>query len=79
MPTITLTVDEKVLKKARILALAQGTSVDALLRSYLEQYIRDIEIRKKVLEDILALSRSSRAASRRAIPAGRTAARRVVR
>jgi hypothetical protein len=63
MPNLTITVDEKVLKKARIKALEEGTSVNALLRSFLERYVRDVEVRKKAIDDILALSRSSRAAS----------------
>jgi hypothetical protein len=63
MPNLTITVDEQVLKKARIRALEEGTSVSALLRSYLEGYVRDVETRKKAIKDILALSRTSRAAS----------------
>ena len=62
MPNLTITVDEQVLKKARIKALEEGTSVDALLRSFLERYVRDIERRKKAIADILAVSRSSKAA-----------------
>jgi hypothetical protein len=64
MPNLTITVDEQVLKKARMKALEQGTSVNAILRAFLERYVRDLETRKKAIEDILALSRSSRAASR---------------
>jgi plasmid stability protein len=63
MPNLTITVDEQVLKKARIRALEDGTSVNALLRSYLEQYVRDVDTRKKAIKDILARSRTSRAAS----------------
>jgi hypothetical protein len=63
MPNLTITVDEQVLKRARIKALEEGTSVNALLRSFLERYVRDVETRKKAIADILALSRSSRAAS----------------
>jgi plasmid stability protein len=62
MPNLTITVDEQVLKKARIRALEDGTSVNALLRSYLEQYVRDVDTRKKAIKDILAVSRTSRAA-----------------
>lgn len=63
MPNLTITVDEQVLKKARIRALEEGTSVSALLRSYLERYVRDVDTRKKAIKDILAVSRTSRAAS----------------
>jgi predicted HicB family RNase H-like nuclease len=34
---LTLTIDDEVLKKARIHALERGTSVNALVREYLEQ------------------------------------------
>jgi hypothetical protein len=61
MPSLTISVDEQVLKKARIRALEEGTSVDALLRSYLERYVGDVETRRKATRNILALSRSSRA------------------
>ncbi len=49
MPNLTITVDEKILKKARIKALEEGTSVNALLRSFLERYVRDVEVRKKAI------------------------------
>ena len=62
MPNLTITVDKQVLKKARIKALEERTSVNALLRSFLERYVRDVETRKKAMADILAASRSSRAA-----------------
>jgi plasmid stability protein len=35
---LTITVDEKVLRRARIRALEQGTSVNAVLREFLESY-----------------------------------------
>jgi hypothetical protein len=35
---LTITVDEEVLKRARLRALQQGTSVNALLREYLEAF-----------------------------------------
>ncbi len=38
MTNLTITVDEQTLKKARIRALEEGTSVNAILRDYLETY-----------------------------------------
>jgi hypothetical protein len=35
---LTVTVDERVLRRARIRALEQGTSVNALVSEYLERY-----------------------------------------
>jgi hypothetical protein len=62
MANLTITVDAEVLKRARLKALEQGTSVNAVLRAYLEQYVGDVDTRRKTLEEILTLSRSSRAA-----------------
>lgn len=39
MANVTLTVDEGLLKRARIRALEQDTSVNALVRRYLEDYV----------------------------------------
>ena len=36
---VTLTIDESLLKQARIRALEQDTSVNALVRGYLEDYV----------------------------------------
>ncbi len=38
MANLTLTVDDELLRKARIRALQQGTSVNALVRDYLEHF-----------------------------------------
>lgn len=38
MANLTLTIDEEMLKRARIKALQQGTSVNALVREYLAVY-----------------------------------------
>ena len=38
MANLTITVDDRLLKKARMRALEDGISVNALLRSYLERY-----------------------------------------
>jgi hypothetical protein len=38
MANLTVTVDERVLRRARIRALEQGTSVNAIVGDYLERY-----------------------------------------
>lgn len=38
---LTITVDDEVLRRARIRALEQGTSVNAVLREFLESYAGD--------------------------------------
>jgi hypothetical protein len=38
MGNLTITIDDRLLKQARMRALEDGTSVNALLRTYLERY-----------------------------------------
>lgn len=38
MPNLTLTIDEDTLRAARIRALEQGTSVNAVVRAYLREF-----------------------------------------
>jgi hypothetical protein len=38
MAILTITIDDRLLKQARMRALEDGTSVNALLRTYLERY-----------------------------------------
>ena len=41
MANLTIAVDDDLLRRARIRALEAGTSVNALLRSYLESFVGD--------------------------------------
>jgi plasmid stability protein len=60
---LTITVDEESLKKARIRALQEGTSVNALLRDFLEAYAGVRAEQATAAENIAALSK--KATSRR--------------
>jgi hypothetical protein len=60
MPNLTITVDEDVLRKARMRALEEGTSVNALLREYLEAYIGMRRDQAAIVNDIIGLSKKSR-------------------
>lgn len=62
MANLTLTIDDDVLRRARIRALEQGTSVNALVREHLERYARD-ERRRAALRELIEISRSSAASS----------------
>ena len=44
MANLTITIDERLLKQARMRALEDGTSVNALLRAYLERYAGSGEV-----------------------------------
>jgi len=62
MANLTITVDGDLLKRARIRALEQGTSVNAVLRSYLEEFVRGREERVRRLRALLKQSRKARSA-----------------
>lgn len=56
---LTITVDDETLKRARIRALEEDTSVNALVRSFLEAYAGGAERRQAAIDDLLSLSRES--------------------
>ena len=65
---LTITVDDEVLRRARIRALSQGTSVNAVLREFLESYAgSDVEAGAR--DRLAKLARGSAASSG---PGGRT-------
>lgn len=59
MANLTITVDEETVKRARIRALEEGTSVNALLRSYLEDYSGVRRERREAGRRLLELAKSS--------------------
>jgi len=58
---LTTTVDDEVLKWARIRALEENTSVNTILREYLESYAWVSARRRDALEHLLRLSRHGEA------------------
>lgn len=68
MANLTITIDERLLKQARIRALEDGTSVNALLRAYLERYAGSGQA-GEALAGFARLARRSTATSG---PGGRT-------
>lgn len=69
MTNLTITVDEETLKRARIRALEEGTSVNAVLREYLERYAG---ARREQLEALQRIIESSRESTSGSGPGGRT-------
>lgn len=63
MTNLTITVDEGTLKRARMRALEEDTSVNAVLREYLEEYAGVRRERREAARRILELSKNSRASS----------------
>jgi plasmid stability protein len=62
MANLTITVDEEVLERARIRALQQGTSVDALLRDYLERLAGN-PLAQRAVEEIQVIANRVHAGS----------------
>jgi len=68
MANLTITIDDRLLKQARMRALEDGTSVNAVLRAYLERYA-GVGDGDAALSGFARLARQSRASSG---PRGRT-------
>jgi hypothetical protein len=62
MANLTITVNEDVLKRARIRALEQGTSVNAVLGEYLSTYVGDLPS-KQAIKEIIELARGAKSSS----------------
>src|SRR5450759_5125458 len=56
MANLTITIDDALLRRARMRALEQGTSVNALLREYLVAYAGSAQLQERALADLLELS-----------------------
>ncbi len=63
MTNLTITVDEHTLKRARMRALQEDTSVNAVLRDYLEEYSGVRWERREAGRRLLELARNSGAGS----------------
>jgi plasmid stability protein len=59
MANLTITVDEDTLKRARLRALEHGTSVNAILRDYLEHYAGVKSAQERALKSLLRLSKAA--------------------
>ena len=56
MANLTITVDDEVLRRARIRALERGVSVNALLRDYLEAFTGSRGSRDRAVRSLLELA-----------------------
>ena len=63
MANLTLKIEDDVLRKARIRALEDGTSVNAVVRTYLESYAVPRSQRLRAMRRILALAERSKTGS----------------
>jgi hypothetical protein len=60
MANLTITVDDEVLKRARMRALEQGTSVNALLSEHLARFARTRDQQAEALDGLFALADRNR-------------------
>ena len=63
MANLTIAIDADVLKRARIRAINEGSTVNKLLREFLESYVNDKERQMKAVRNLIALSKKSKARS----------------
>lgn len=56
MPNLTLAISQELLKRARQYALEHGTSVNALIRAYLEELIGQQSRLDEATDELLKLS-----------------------
>jgi plasmid stability protein len=63
MANLTITIDDKLLRKARIRAAELGTSVNAVLRQYMEEWTGLEDERRRAIEKFVEASKRSRASS----------------
>ena len=56
MANLTIAVDDALLRRARIRALEQGSSVNALLRGYLEAFANPGNTRERAIRSFQALA-----------------------
>ncbi|MCC7241887.1 MAG: hypothetical protein IT180_08170 [Acidobacteria bacterium] len=63
MANLTITVDDELLRKARIRAAERGTSVNAVLREHLEAWSGAQDERRRAIDRFLEAARRSRASS----------------
>jgi plasmid stability protein len=59
MANLTITIDDEILKRARLRATEQGTSVNSVVRDYLEQYAGSRSAQEQALGNLLKLSEAA--------------------
>jgi plasmid stability protein len=64
MANLTITVDDELLRRARVRAAQLGTSVNAVLRAYMETWAGAQHERSQAIESLLKRSPNSRSARR---------------
>lgn len=63
MSNLTIALDEAIIRKARIRAINEGTSVSAKVREFLDAYAHNVDRQQAAGLDFIAAARRSRANS----------------
>lgn len=63
MANLTITIDDDLLRRARVRAAQLGTSVNAVLREHLEHWTGNAEERARALASLLERSRRAKSGS----------------
>ena len=63
MANLTITLDDALLKRARIRASEQGTSVNSLVRGYLTTLAGGSPLKQQAMHEVISLARQSQAGS----------------
>jgi plasmid stability protein len=58
MTNLTISLDEDIIREARVRAIREGTSVSAKIREFLTQYAGQNDAQRQAGEAILAMARS---------------------
>lgn len=62
MANLTITIDDALLRRARVRAVEAGTSVNAVLREHLRAWVGGVEERQRAAAALVARSARSRSA-----------------
>jgi len=65
MANLTITVNDELLKRARIIAIERGTSVNAVLREYLKEFVGEHPIAQARREFVRLAKQSSATSGKR--------------
>jgi len=64
MANLTISIDEQLIRKARVRAIHEGTSISARIREFLTAYAGEENRQQQAVQDFIAAARRSKASSR---------------
>jgi len=64
MANLTISIDEQLIRKARVRAIQEGTSISARIREFLAAYAEEDNRQQQAVQDFIAAARRGKASSR---------------